>query len=105
MDSINRDILGASDKVIALFKAGAKKPKKDLSKLLKHAGAVTKIKRGGRRVWIDYKGKEVMAKISGSRTKITVNGKKAKRKVIKVGMNCQFTYPKPGGEASLVACK
>ena len=105
MDGINRDILGASDKVIALFKAGAKKPKKDLSKLLKHAGAVTKIKRGGRRVWIDYKGKEVMAKISGSRTKITVNGKKAKRKVIKVGMNCQFTYPKPGGEASLVACK
>jgi tripartite-type tricarboxylate transporter receptor subunit TctC len=105
MDSINRDILGASDKVIALFKAGAKKPKKDLSKLLKHAGAVTKIKRDGRRVWIDYKGKEVMAKISGSRTKITVSGKKAKRKAIKMGMNCQFTYPKPGGEASLVACK
>jgi tripartite-type tricarboxylate transporter receptor subunit TctC len=105
MDRINRQILGASDQVIAAFKAGAKKPKRDLSKFLKHLGPVTKIKRGGRRIWIDYKGKEVMAKISGSRTKVTVMGKKAKRKAIQVGMNCQFTYPKPGGEAALVDCK
>lgn len=105
MTKINRQILGASDKVIAAFKAGAKKPKKDLSKFLRHMGMVTKIKRKGRRVWIDHKGKEVMAKISGSRTKITVNGKKVKRKAIKMGMNCQFTYPKPGGEAAKVDCK
>ena len=105
MDGINRQILGASDQVIAAFKAGAKKPKKDLSKFLKHMGLVTKTKRGGRRIWIDHKGKEVMAKVSGSRTKVTVNGKKAKRKAIKVGMNCQFTYPKPGGEAAMVDCK
>lgn len=105
MTRINAEILGASDKVIAAFKAGSKKPKKDLSKFLKHMGAVTKIKKGGRRVWIDHKGNEVMAKISGSRTKVTVMGKKAKRKAIKVGMNCQFTYPKPGGEAAKVDCK
>ena len=53
----------------------------------------------------DHKGKEVMAKISGSRTKVTVAGKKVKRKAIKVGMNCQFTYPKPGAEAAMVDCK
>lgn len=45
------------------------------------------------------------AKISGSRTKITVAGTKAKRKAIKMGMNCKFTYPKPGEEATNVDCK
>jgi len=105
MDNINRKILSASDQVISAFKAGAKKPKKDLSKFLKHMGLVTKIKKKGRSVWIDHKGKEVMAKISGSRTKITIGGKKVKRKAIKVGMNCQFTYPKPGAEAAMVDCK
>ena len=105
MDNINRKILSASDQVISAFKAGAKKPKKDLSKFLRHMGLVTKIKRKGRRVWIDHKGKEVMAKISGSRTKVTVGGKKVKRKAIKLGMNCQFTYPKPGAEAAMVDCK
>jgi tripartite-type tricarboxylate transporter receptor subunit TctC len=105
MDSINREILSASDRVIALYKEGAKKPKRRASGLLKHIGPVTQIKRGGRRVWIDYKGKQVMAKISGSRTKVTVGGKKAKRKAIKVGMSCQFTYPKPGDEATNVDCR
>ena len=105
MTRINAQILGASDTVIAAFKAGSKKPKKDLSKFLKHMGMVTKIKRKGRRIWIDHKGNEVMAKISGSRTKITLNGKKVKRKAVKVGMNCQFTYPKPGAEAAMVDCK
>ncbi|NKB21792.1 MAG: hypothetical protein GKS01_14970 [Alphaproteobacteria bacterium] len=105
MTKINAEILGASDKVIALYKSGAKKPKKDLSKFAKHSGKVTKIKRKGRRIWIDYKGKEVMAKVSGSRTKVTLNGKKVKRKKIKVGMTCKFTYPKPGKEAAKIDCK
>jgi tripartite-type tricarboxylate transporter receptor subunit TctC len=48
--------------------------------MVKHTGPVSKIKRGGRRVWIKYKGKEVKAAISGSRTKVTIGGKKAKRK-------------------------
>ncbi len=102
MDSINRRILQASDEVVALFKEGSKKPKK---KMVRHQGPVSKIKRGGRRVWIMYEGKEVGAKISGSRTKITVAGAKAKRKAIKIGMNCRFTYPKPGAEAAKVDCK
>ncbi len=73
--------------------------------LIKHSGPVTKIKRGGRRVWIKYKGKEVKTKISGSRTKVTINGKKAKRKKITVGMTCTFNYPKPGAESARVDCK
>jgi tripartite-type tricarboxylate transporter receptor subunit TctC len=66
---------------------------------------VKHIKRGGRRVWIKYKGKEVKAAISGSRTKVTIGGKKAKRKKIKVGMTCTFTYPRAGAEAKSVDCK
>ena len=105
MDEINAGILKASDSVIAMFKAGAKKPMKNLSKMLKHMGVVTKTKKGGRRIVINYEGKEVTAKVSGSRTKVTLNGKKVKRKEIKVGMNCQFTYPKPGTEAAKIDCK
>ncbi|MDX1485076.1 MAG: tripartite tricarboxylate transporter substrate-binding protein [Alphaproteobacteria bacterium] len=73
--------------------------------MVKHTGPVTKTKRGGRRVWINYKGKEVRAKISGSRTTVTINGKKTKRKNIKAGMTCTFTYPRAGAEAKSVDCK
>ena len=73
--------------------------------LAKHTGKVTATKRGGRRIFISYKGKEVKAKVSGSRTKVTINGKKDKRKNIKVGMTCTFTYPGAGQEAKRVDCK
>jgi tripartite-type tricarboxylate transporter receptor subunit TctC len=102
MDGLNKQILGAPDSIIALFKEGAKKPK---AKMVKHSGPVTGIKKGGRRITISYMGKDVTAKVSGSRTKITLNGKKVKRKTIKVGMNCSFTYPKAGEEAAKIDCK
>ncbi len=73
--------------------------------LAKHTGKVTATKKGGRRIFIMYKGKVVKAKVSGSRTKVTIGGKKAKRKAIKVGMTCTFTYPGPGQEAKKVDCK
>jgi tripartite-type tricarboxylate transporter receptor subunit TctC len=105
MDDINAGILDAPDDVVAMFTEGAKKPKKEAGKMVKHMGAVTATKKGGRQIVIKYEGKDVTAKVSGSRTKITLNGKKVKRKAIKVGMNCQFTYPKPGEEATNVDCK
>jgi tripartite-type tricarboxylate transporter receptor subunit TctC len=74
-------------------------------KLAKHTGKVTATKKGGRRIVIMYKGKNVTAKVSGARTKITIGGKKAKRKAVKVGMNCTFTYPAPGREATNIDCK
>ena len=73
--------------------------------MITHSGPVTKTKRGGRRVWISYKGKEVKAKVSGSRPKVQINGKKAKRKAIKVGMTCTFTYASAGSEAKKIDCK
>ncbi|MDH3239775.1 MAG: hypothetical protein OEO83_03830 [Alphaproteobacteria bacterium] len=72
---------------------------------MKHTGKVTATKKGGRRIVIDHEGKNVTAKVSGSRTKVTINGKKAKRKAIKVGMTCTFTYPAPGSTAKGVDCK
>ena len=47
-------------------------------------------------------GQEGQGKISGSRTKVTIDGKKAKRKAIKKGMICT---PGPGEEAKNVDCK
>ncbi|MFT5539985.1 MAG: tripartite-type tricarboxylate transporter receptor subunit TctC [Alphaproteobacteria bacterium] len=73
--------------------------------LAKHTGKVTALKKGGRQIVINYKGKKVMAKVSGSRTKITVGGKEAARKAVKIGMTCTFTYPSAGSEAKKVDCK
>ncbi|MCH7542188.1 MAG: hypothetical protein IIB65_00945 [Proteobacteria bacterium] len=41
-------------------------------------------------------GKKVKSKVSGSRTKIKIAGKKANRKKLKTGMKCKIDY-KPGG--------
>lgn len=102
MQNIYRDALGASDEILAMFLSKDQKPKK---KMVEHEGSVVDIKREGRRVWIEYKGKQMLAKISASRTKVTLNGKKTERKNIKLGMTCRFTYPKAGEEATNVDCK
>ena len=73
--------------------------------MVQHVGPVSQIKRGGRTIFIKHKGKEVSAKVSGSRTRITVDNKKAKRSAVKIGMTCTFTYPRAGAEAKKVDCK
>ncbi|MDX1483166.1 MAG: hypothetical protein R3229_01690 [Alphaproteobacteria bacterium] len=62
------------------------------------SGKVEKIERGGRTVVIAG----TKYKVSGSRTKITIGGKKAKRGAIKVGMECTAEGK---GEAKAIACK
>ncbi len=56
-----------------------------------HKGKITKIKSAGRRVSWKGKGAKGKLRVSGRRTKITIGGKKAKRKSLKVGMSCTFT--------------
>lgn len=100
LGEIYKEVMGASDRVVAKIKnPGGAKP------MLKHKGKVTKTKREGREVFIDYKGKEVSADISKSRTKVTIGGKSDQRGNIKVGMTCQFTYPQAGAEATNVDCE
>jgi tripartite-type tricarboxylate transporter receptor subunit TctC len=102
------EVAAAPKSIIAKMDAYTRykgKKAKAIVELAKHTGKLTKSKKGGHRLYINYKGKEVMAKVSGSRTKLTVNGKKAKRKAVKVGMTCTFTYPGAGQEAKKIACK
>ncbi len=73
--------------------------------MIKSSGKVTATKRAGRRITIGFKGKEVTAKISGSRTTVVINGKPNKRKNVKVGMVCTFTWPKVNSEAKKIDCK
>lgn len=69
-----------------------------------YEGAITAVKRGGRRV--SWKGAAAGGKlrVSGSKTKIFVAGKKGKRGALKVGMNCAFTVR--GAQSALkIDCK
>jgi len=101
VDKVNREVLGASDEVIAMYKESQKKPKVDLSKLPSVAGDLTEIKKKGRQIVVGGK----KFKISGSRTQVVIAGKKAKRKGLKVGMKCKVIYPKGKQEAKKVDCK
>ena len=65
-------------------------------------GPVAKIVKGGRTILFD----SGRAKISGSRTKVTINGKADKRGNIKVGMICTAALKgESGSEAKTVSCK
>ena len=67
-------------------------------------GEITGLKKGNRLVIYKAGGKDGTVKISGSRTKVMIGGKKAKRKAFKVGMKCDFTYP-PGPKGETVEAK
>lgn len=98
-----RDLSKIPSAVFAKYKA-IMESRPTLS-MVKHTGKVTATEDDGRSISLDYKGKTVTAKVSGSRTKITVGGKAAKRKSVKVGMTCTFTYMRAGAEAKSVDCK
>ncbi|MDA1324249.1 MAG: hypothetical protein O3C34_05855 [Proteobacteria bacterium] len=69
-----------------------------------YLGKITALKSGGRRV--SWKGDKIKGKVrvSGSGTKITVAGVKAKRKALKVGMGCSFRIK--GAQTALnIDCK
>ena len=73
--------------------------------IIVHAGKVIKIQRKGRRITIDYNGKKRRANVSGSRTAVTLDGKKVKRGKIKKGMNCTFHYYGHKTRAKKIDCK
>jgi iron(III) transport system substrate-binding protein len=66
---------------------------------------ITGIKRKGRRISFKLKDKTVTMRVSRSRTKVSLNGKKTPRKNLKVGMTCTFTYPGNSMRAKSIACK
>jgi tripartite-type tricarboxylate transporter receptor subunit TctC len=103
VDKIIRSAMDVSPRVKNLLKASVLVKTK--VSYLRHTGKVTATKKGGRLIVIIHKGKEISAKVSGSRTKVTLNGKAAKRKAVKPGMTCTFVYLRLGGEAKQLICK
>ncbi len=65
---------------------------------------LTGVKRSGRVITYNLKGKAAETTISGRRTAVTIDGAKAKRNKLKPGMNCKITYSK-GASAASVHCK
>ena len=83
-----------------------KGPTREVKISLVHAsGKVIKSVRHGHAIVIEAKGHHMEAKISGSHTKVMIDGKKAKRGAAMVGMNCTFAYYGPGTEAKELSCK
>jgi len=67
--------------------------------------AILKVERGGRVLHFKAGADTHTARVSGSRTKVLIAGKKAKRAAIKPGMTCNIAYAGNGAEASKVACR
>lgn len=69
-----------------------------------YTGKIIRVRSGGRRV--SWQGDTAKGKlrVSGSRTKVTVAGQAAKRKALKVGMDCSFRVK--GAQSALnIDCK
>jgi hypothetical protein len=103
VDKAIQGVANPAPKVAALLNE-AMHPKEKVEDL-RHTGPITALKNDGREMVLKHEGQDVSAKISGSRTKITMAGKPAKRGDVKVGMTCTFVYLRPGSEAKEVNCK
>ncbi|MGE0853883.1 MAG: Bug family tripartite tricarboxylate transporter substrate binding protein [Hyphomicrobiaceae bacterium] len=66
---------------------------------------LTGIKDGGRAISFKVGSGEHTAKVSGSRTKIEIAGKAAKRGDLKAGATCRITYRGDRSEASSINCR
>jgi tripartite-type tricarboxylate transporter receptor subunit TctC len=82
----------------------AKLAKKLVGEGLKVKAKLDAVKRGGRWLHFKNKGQDHKAKVSSSRSKVSINGKKAKRKALKPGMTCEIAYGSNGGEVKSVSC-
>ena len=103
---INAVVTSPQDIVAAATEARESIGKIEISKIkiatVMLKGAVTKVVKGGRTIHIGND----KAKISGSRTKVTIDGKAGDRGAIKVGMTCTADLKgKSGSEAKTVSCQ
>lgn len=69
------------------------------------AKIVKRNKRGSKLTLVEKGGKKIKARVHRRRTKITINGKKAKRSAVKAGMTCEMVYEGSGSEATKLNCK
>ena len=79
---------------------------KAVAKVETPKGTIAELKDDAREVVLKQAdGKMFNAKVSGSRTAITVAGKDSDRKALKTGMACEITAAAAGEEASKIACQ
>jgi ribosomal protein L21 len=71
----------------------------------KVSAVLSEVQRGGRVIVFNVKGKPSKATASGSRTKVSIAGKKSKRGDLKAGMSCAIAYSGTGSEAQSITCK
>jgi tripartite-type tricarboxylate transporter receptor subunit TctC len=73
-------------------------------KLKRLTATITKVSKKKIKVK-DSAGKSYTFKVSGRRSKISIGGKKAKKKALTVGMNCSFRHFGDGDIAKSIKCK
>lgn len=78
---------------------------KKLIKLNTVTATIAQVERGGRLLHFKVGAETHKVSMSGSRSKVKIGGKAAKRGAIKAGMTCEVAYPSNGGEAASVECK
>jgi pectin methylesterase-like acyl-CoA thioesterase len=74
-------------------------------KLTTITSAVVSHNKKGSRIVIKDGGKDATVRVHSRRTKITVDGKPAKRGDIKSGMTCAVTYEGNDSEAASLTCR
>jgi tripartite-type tricarboxylate transporter receptor subunit TctC len=103
LETMVRAALNQTPQTVALLAAALQaKPQ-----TAKASGPLLEIEDKGRRIVFNGPdGKPVKSEPSGSRTKITIAGKEAKRGDLKAGMKCEINY-KPGGdnEPTTITCQ
>ncbi len=71
---------------------------------LKVKAKLDDVKRDGRILVFKNGSAAHTAKVSGSRSKVVIDGKDAKRGALKPGMTCEISYAGNGGEAKTITC-
>lgn len=107
VEQLVKDLARTPKHLFKRYAAILKKPKSKLRKVtwIQVVGVVTKTgKRGRFSFKIDGKGKDQKARMRGSYTKVKIDGKKAKSKAVKVGMNCNIWWEGPKTTPGRVEC-
>ena len=104
IQAIIANTYAASPDVIELARrAYSPSGKIEMVKMLEVMGAISKINKKGSKLTLSVDGKKVKARVAG-RTKITIAGKKSKRKALKAGMTCSITLVASGAVAQKMTC-
>jgi len=68
--------------------------------------ALDKVGKQGKKITFDHAGDAITAKISGSRSQVFINGQKADRANLTMGMRCEISYTAEGkAEVTIMRCQ